>query len=79
MFAVAEMLCYYYLVVVVSCGVGQRCGYDPTLLWLWCGPPAAALIQLLAWELPYTVGAALKKQSKNKNRTRPVPWAVCVG
>ena len=25
---------------------------DPALLWLWCRPAAAALIRLLAWELP---------------------------
>ena len=32
---------------------------DP--VWLWCRPVATALIQPLAWELPYAVGAALKK------------------
>ena len=26
---------------------------DLALLWLWCRPAAAALIQLLAWELPH--------------------------
>ena len=40
---------------------------DPALLWLWCRPAATALIQLLAWESPYAVGTALKKQ-KNKNK-----------
>ena len=41
---------------------------DPTLLWLWCRPPAAtALIRPLAWEPPYAAGAALKKpQAKPK-------------
>ena len=47
---------------------------DPVLLWLWCrskarlgshiavcGVAAAALIQLLGWELPYAAGVALKK------------------
>ena len=34
--------------VAVSCGVGPRCGSDLVLLWLWCRPAAAALIQLLA-------------------------------
>ena len=24
--------------IAVSCGVGGRCGSDPTLLWLWCRP-----------------------------------------
>ena len=37
---------------------------DPALLWLWCRPAAAALIRLLAWELPYAVGAALKKRER---------------
>ena len=35
---------------------------DPELLWLWCRPAAAAPIQLLAWELPYAMGGALKRQ-----------------
>ena len=29
---------------------------DPTLLWLWCRPPAAALIRVLAWEPSHTMG-----------------------
>ena len=36
------------------------------LLWLWCRPAAAALIQLLAWELPYVPDTALKKERKKK-------------
>ena len=36
------------------------------LLWLWCRPAAAALIQPLAWELPYAAHAALKKAEKKK-------------
>ena len=35
----------------MNCGVGHRCGSDPSLLWLWCGPAAAALIWPLAWAL----------------------------
>ena len=46
--------------VAMSCGVGCRCGSDPTLLWLWCRPAAVALI--LAWEPPYAAGVALKKK-----------------
>ena len=34
---------------------------DPALLWLWCRPAAAALILLLAWELPYAAGVAPQK------------------
>ena len=46
----------------MSHGVGQRCGLDPAWLWLW--PAAVAPIQPLAWELPYVIGAALKKEKK---------------
>ena len=45
----------------MSCGVDSRHGLDPALLLLWCRPVAGALIQLLAWELPYAAGVALKK------------------
>ncbi|RKM63566.1 hypothetical protein C0215_19860 [Clostridioides difficile] len=37
---------------------------DPVLLWLWCRPVAIALIRPLAWEPPYAMGGALKKQNK---------------
>ena len=54
--------------MTTSCGVGHRRGSDLALLWLCCRPAAAALIQPLAWELPY-VGAALKsKEEKNNNK-----------
>ena len=36
-------------------------GSDSELLWLWYRPAAAALIQPLAQELPYAIGAAIKK------------------
>ena len=45
------------------------------LLWLWCRPAVTALIRTLAWELPYAVGAALKKKEKknpNKNKNKPM-------
>ena len=35
---------------------------DPALLWLWCRPAAVAPIGPLAWEPPYVVGVALKRQ-----------------
>ena len=50
--------------MAVSCSIGHRHGLDPVLLWLWYRPVAAALIQLLAWELPYAPGAALKTENK---------------
>ena len=34
--------------IAMSCGVGHRCGSTLALLWLWCRPAAAALIQPLA-------------------------------
>ena len=45
----------------MSCSVGHRCGSDPELLWLWCRPAAAALIQHLAWEPPYATAGALQR------------------
>ena len=48
----------------MSCGVGCRCISDPTLLWLWCRPAAAAPIRPLTWELLYAVGVALKSTNK---------------
>ena len=56
----------------MSCDVGCRRGSDPTLLWLWHRPAAAAPIRLLAWELPYASGAALKKKKKKKPCLRRV-------
>ena len=52
--------------VAMSCGVGHRHVLDPMLLQLWHMPAAVALIQPLAWELPYAAGMALKKKLKNK-------------
>ena len=53
----------------MSCGVGYRCGSDPTLLWLWFRPASTALIRPLAWEPPYAAGAAqeMAKKTKKKN------------
>ena len=45
----------------MNCGEVHRRGLDPALLWLWCRPAATALIRLLAWELPYAMGVALKR------------------
>ena len=55
--------CIRDLAVAVSCGVGHRHGLDPMLLW---HRLAASPIRPLAWELPYDVGAALKRQTDRK-------------
>ena len=54
----------------MSCGVGHRHGLDPTLLWLWCRPTAAAPIVPLAWEPPDAVGAALEKTKRPKKKKK---------
>ena len=46
--------------------VGCRCSLDPALLWLWCRPAATALIQPLAWGLPYAMVVTLKSKKKKK-------------
>ena len=56
--------------IAMNCGVGHRGSPDLTLLWLWCRPAAAALIQPLAWELPYAASVALKKQKTNKQTNK---------
>ena len=50
----------------MSCAVGHRGSSDPVLLWMWHRPATAALIQLLAWELPYATDAALTRKTKIK-------------
>ena len=44
---------------------------DSALLWLWCRLAAIALIRILAWELPYAVGVALKILKKKKENRLP--------
>ena len=46
--------------------VGHRRGSDLALLWLWRRPAATAPIRPLAWEPPYALGAALKRQKDKK-------------
>ena len=50
----------------MSCTVSRRQGSDLALLWLWCRPGAVAPIRPLAWEHPYAVGEALKRQKDQK-------------
>ena len=54
------------LVLSQTARVGYRCSSDLVLLWLWCRLAAAAPIRPLAWELPYAVGAALKKKKEKQ-------------
>ena len=49
-------------VLPVSCGVGGRCGSDLLLPWFWHRPVTTAPIRPLAWEPPYAMGVALKRQ-----------------
>ena len=53
----------------MSCGVCQRCGSDPVLLWLWCRAADVAPIRPLLWEPPYAAGVALRRQKKTEKRT----------
>ena len=46
----------------MSCGAGRKQGLYSALLWLWCRLAATAPIPLLAWELPFATGAALKRK-----------------
>ena len=50
----------------MSCGVGHRCGSNPTLLWLWHRLVAIALIRPLDWEHVYAMGVALEKKKKGR-------------
>ena len=52
----------------MSCGVGQRFGSDPMLLWY--RPTDTALIRSLAWEPPYATGAALEKTKRQKKKQK---------
>ena len=54
----------------MSCGVGHRQGLNPALLWLWCRLAATALIGPLAWEPPYALSVALKRQKDQKKKKK---------
>ena len=54
----------------MSRGVGCRGGSEPALLRLWHRLVATAQIRPLAWEPPYAVGAALKRQNDKKKKKR---------
>ena len=52
----------------MSRGVGHRCGSDLALLWHRLA--ATALIRSLAWEPPYAMGAALKKDKEKTHQEK---------
>ena len=52
----------------MRCGVGCKRGSDLKLLWLWGRLAAVALIRPLAWEPPYAMGMALKRQKTKKKK-----------
>ena len=54
----------------MSRGAGHRCRSDPELLWLWCRLAATASPGPLAWEPPYAVDVALKRQKKKKEKKK---------
>ena len=56
----------------MSCGVDRRRGSDLVLLWLWLwhGPATTALIGPLAWEPPYPVVVALRRQKDQKKKKK---------
>ena len=54
----------------MSCGIGQRQGSDPALLWLWSRLAATVQIRPLAWEPPNAVGAALEKDKKKTEKKK---------
>ena len=59
----------------MSCGVGHRHGSDPRC----CGCGVGWQLQLigpLAWEPPYSVGAALKRQKKKKKHHQAESMAL---
>ena len=64
----------------MNCSVGQRCGSDPTLLWLWYRPAATAPIRPLVWEPPYAAGAAQEmakdKKKERKKERKKIPFTI---
>ena len=53
----------------------RRCSLDPA--WLSCRQPAAALIQPLAWELPYAADVTIKRRKSKEKEEREAFIGVC--
>ena len=58
--------------MAVSYSVDCRRGSKLALMWLWHRPVATALILPLAWEPPYAVGTALKRQKTKTNKKQRI-------
>ena len=54
----------------MSCGVGCRLGSNLVLPWHRCRLVATAPIRVLAWESPFAVGTALKRQKAKKKKKK---------
>ena len=52
----------------MSCGVGCKCSLDLAWLWMW------HRLEAVAWEPPYTMGAAQKKEKKKKSKDKLGSW-----
>ena len=50
----------------MTCRVGRKCSLDLAWLRLWRRAVATAPIWPLAWESPYAMGVALKRQQQQK-------------
>ena len=53
-----------------SCCGGCRYSSDLLSLWLWHRLEATALIQILAWKLPYAMYVALKRKKQTNKKQR---------
>ena len=56
-----------------------RMQLSTALLWLWYRPAFAVPIQLLAWELPYAIGIAIKRKKRKRITINPIlgTWSKC--
>ena len=63
------LLCGLRIQHCMSSGVGWRCGSDHARQWLWSRPTGAVPIWPLAWEPPYDMGVALKRQKTKQKKT----------
>ena len=63
----------------MSYSIGRRRGSDLVLPWLWCRLAAMAPIQPPAWEPPYAVGVALRRQTHTEDLAVALRIYVCSG